>query len=72
MTYRGTVKDGVVVLPPEAGLPDGTTVEVQPVSPDGSGPDPLDELLHVAGRIEGLPRDLAAQHDHYLHGTPKR
>jgi len=22
--------------------------------------------------LEGLPTDLAAQHDHYLHGLPKR
>ena len=28
MSYKGTVKNGVVVLPPEAKLPDGTPVEV--------------------------------------------
>lgn len=24
------------------------------------------------GTLDGLPDDLAAQHDHYLYGTPKR
>ncbi len=28
-------------------------------------------LLEVAGTAEGLPRDLARNHDHYLHGTPR-
>ncbi len=28
MSYKGTVRNGVVVLPPEAKLPDGTEVEV--------------------------------------------
>jgi hypothetical protein len=29
-------------------------------------------LEAIAGTAEGLPADLATQHDHYLHGTPKR
>lgn len=29
-------------------------------------------LLELAGTAEGLPPDFAEQHDHYLHGTPKR
>ena len=29
-------------------------------------------LLEIAGSAEGLPTDLAQQHDHYLRGTPKR
>ena len=31
-----------------------------------------DALLEFAGTAEGLPPDLAENHDHYLHGTPKR
>jgi hypothetical protein len=26
----------------------------------------------VAGKAVGLPEDLAENHDHYLHGLPKR
>lgn len=29
-------------------------------------------LLEVAGTAKGLPPDYAHQHDHYLHGTPKK
>lgn len=29
-------------------------------------------LLKYAGCCTGLPSDLAAEHDHYLYGTPKR
>jgi hypothetical protein len=29
-------------------------------------------LLEVAGTAKSLPEDLSANHDHYLHGTPKR
>jgi hypothetical protein len=39
-------------------------------------PRPLDTLrealLAAAGTCEGLPPDYAAEHDHYLYGTPKR
>ena len=31
-----------------------------------------DGLLKIAGRIEGLPADLARNHDHYLHGLPHK
>ena len=27
---------------------------------------------NVAGIAKGLPPDLAEQHDHYIHGTPKK
>jgi hypothetical protein len=29
-------------------------------------------LSPVAGTAQGLPQDLAENHDHYLYGTPKR
>jgi len=29
-------------------------------------------MLEFVGSIDGLPEDFAAEHDHYLHGTPKR
>jgi hypothetical protein len=42
--------------------------------PQGSA-DPLTTLAALAGEHPDnpdLPADLAAQHDHYLYGTPKR
>jgi hypothetical protein len=29
-------------------------------------------LLKHAGCLTDLPADMAEQHDHYIHGTPKR
>jgi hypothetical protein len=79
MTCRGTVKSGVVVLPPEVTLPEGAEVvvtlpDVQPETVTESTIwDRLGELGRWAEtRPTDLPPDLAANHDHYLHGLPKR
>ena len=79
MTYRGKVKDGVVVLDEPAALPDGTEVSVRalkgargPVRRKGSAPTLLDELEPFIGMAEGLPPDASANVDHYLYGAPKQ
>jgi hypothetical protein len=71
MTFRGEVKGGVVVLEPGAILGEGTLVRVEPIE---SCPTLTlaDRLKPVIGIADGLPSDLAAQHDHYLHGRPKQ
>ena len=73
ITLPGTVTNGVVVLNGGPTVPDGTQVQVViPVDPETAA-SPLGRvLLKYAGRAKGLPADMAAQHDHYLHGTPKR
>jgi hypothetical protein len=38
MIYRGKVHGGVVILPPEVQLPDGTDVNVQPLTDVQPGP----------------------------------
>lgn len=78
MTLQGHFENGHIVLDTPVVLPDGTkvTVSVQPVSKlDGSEeelPSLYDRLKSVAGSAQGLPTDLAINHDHYLHGQPKR
>jgi hypothetical protein len=72
MSFIGTVINGTIVLADEVHLPDGTQVEVRVQEP-AKAASPLGEmLLRHAGKAEGLPDDAAAQHDHYLYGTPKR
>lgn len=39
---------------------------------EGNRPAWGQALLEVAGAAEDLPDDYAANHDHYLHGAPKR
>jgi hypothetical protein len=76
MVYHGKVQDGVVVFDKDAGLPDGTHVRVEPfVRDDGvavEGPTLAEQFADVIGTVPDLPSDMAAQHDHYLHGAPKR
>jgi len=76
MTYRGTVKEGVVVLEGGVKLADGTAVEVHPVAAKPETPADADSLgrrlMKHAGAVKGLPADLARNHDHYIHGTPPK
>jgi hypothetical protein len=78
MSYKGTIKNGVVVLEPGANPPEGAPVRVEllakpvgtlpelPVAPDE---DPLFDMSNYAVDC-GIP-DLAVNLDHYLYGHPK-
>lgn len=82
MTYRGHVKNGCVQLDAPLDLPDGTTVSVRPLKgssrrssskPPKTAPTTWGRtLLKYAGKAKGLPADLARNHDHYIHGVPKK
>jgi hypothetical protein len=76
MVYRGIVKNGVVVFRQGAELPEGTEVQVEPVARGEiaaeRGPTLAEQLSDVIGSVPELPSDMAEQHDHYLHGAPKR
>ena len=60
-------------------LPEGAEVrielvatEAEPALVDEEGQTLGQKLLKYAGVVRGLPADLAKNHDHYLHGTPKK
>ena len=81
MTYEGTVQNGVVVLAGGQTLPEGTVVQVlpqkaQPIAADEDPRTIWQKLADLGREVESLPcdlpADLAANHDHYLHGLPKR
>jgi len=71
MTYRGHVKNGQITLDEAICLPEGAEVNVEVVEKGEQQPTIWDKLLAIAGTIEG-PEDWAENHDHYIHGTPKR
>ena len=71
----GRVVNGIVVLDQPGTLEDGTEVRVRPVKKatgrEGSDSSLSEMLLSFAGTVEGLPDDMALNHDHYLYGVPK-
>ena len=69
MSFTGTVKDGVVVLPPDISLPAGTVVRVEPLLEQP--PTLWETLKDFDGIAQDVPADLAAQLDHYVHGHPR-
>jgi hypothetical protein len=83
MLLEGTVINGAIVLDGGEQLPEGARVEVALKEPEPRAADNVrarpkaasalgEALMKLAGTAVGLPEDMAAQHNHYLHGTPKR
>lgn len=77
MTILKAHFDGKVIVPEEpVDLPTGRILEVrvEPVEPPQRPKTALEKLVELAEKFPagGLPPDAAAQHDHYLYGTPKR
>lgn len=78
MTLSGTVMNGVVVLDGGPVPVEGTKVDVV-VRPSPGEEKPAEQpkgphawMLEFAGKLHDMPADFAEQHDHYIHGTPKR
>jgi hypothetical protein len=71
MALEGVVHNGVIVPDDAQALSEGTRVRIEPVKAAEQA---------TFGKLFGdlvvdcpeLPTDLAAQHDHYRLGTPKR
>ena len=70
MSYKGVIKNGQITLPPEAVLPEGAAVVVE-VETEAPIADFAMELLKLA-KERDWPTDMSLNHDHYLHGLPKR
>jgi hypothetical protein len=73
VSYKGTVKNGVVVLPPEAKLPEGTEVEVIAEADLLPEDHPaIAAILKLAKPRPDWPEDFALNHAHYAKGHPKK
>ncbi len=70
MEYSASVRNGAIVLDEPHALPDGTRVTV--IFNEKPLPPLAERLKNVIGKAVGLPPDMAENHDHYLHGLPKR
>lgn len=80
MIVIAKVQNGVLALPPGTQLPEGAEVRVIVPDPKEAPAPEVPEsedsfsqwMLKYAGTIDGLPEDFADEHDHYIHGTPRR
>lgn len=77
MELKGTIQNGVAVPDGECSLPEGTKVRISPSNGvHAQAPTIWDKLRELGKKAESretaLPADLADNHDHYLHGRPKR
>jgi hypothetical protein len=72
MTYRGHIKNGQIAFDEPVRLPEGAEVHVEVMKNGERQPTIWEELMELAGTVEGLPSDAAENHDHYLYGTPKK
>jgi hypothetical protein len=71
MVYKGKIKGGMVVMDDAIDLPEGLEVEIHIPDPRYAGPTLYERLESVIGIAEGLPSDLAENHDRYIHGQSK-
>jgi hypothetical protein len=71
MELEGVVHNGVVVPDDAAALPEGARVRII-VAPVENPKTFGERFARFKGAVPGLPQDLAAQHEHYRLGTPKR
>ena len=81
MTLTAKVRNGRIELPDGVHVPDGAEVQIILPTPapaeseepsEGLGPTLYETLKDFIGKAEGLPADFADEHDHYLHGAPRR
>src|ERR1019366_8380428 len=68
MSVIGTVRNGVIELPPDAKLEEGQRVEIVATSLSPDDAFVLRETVLAAPRVRELPDDLASNLDYYLHG----
>ena len=74
MTYKGKVRNGVVVLQEDVSLPEDAEVNVELVgrSQPEQPPSWAEVFKDVIGSVDDMPPDMAENHDHYIHGTTKK
>lgn len=71
-TFKAKFDRGVLIPQQPLDLREGEVIELEVKT---QAPRPLQRLAELAAQFPAdpeSPRDGAAQHDHYLYGTPKR
>ena len=71
MSFKGTVKNGVIVLPPGATLPNGTNVEIRARGLPKEDPF-VSAVKKVKKKRTHWPKDYSRNLDRYLYGGRER
>ena len=74
MSITATVENDIIKLPPGVHLPDGTRGRIETDESAAVAPNRTlaERYAKFVGLADDLPEDMAKNHDHYLHGAPKR
>jgi hypothetical protein len=79
MTLEGHIENGQIVLDQQTPLPEGVRVRVELLDREAPRPPSEVELptlyeryRDIIGQAKDLPSDFAENHDHYIHGAPKK
>jgi hypothetical protein len=70
MSITATVENDTIRLPPGIHVPDGTPARV--ILETVGGKTLAERYASLIGITDALPEDMAENHDHYLHGAPKK
>lgn len=71
MSYKGTIENGQIKLPADAVLPEGASVVVEVEHREEDFPEWSRGFIKLIKKRD-WPEDMALNHDHYLHGAPKK
>jgi hypothetical protein len=69
MSITAKVEGGKIILPPDVPWPSGTLVRIEPLAEQP--PSIWETLKDFDGIAQDLPKDLASNLDHYVHGHPR-
>ena len=74
MELEGTVRNGVIVVDGSSPLVEGTKVRITIETPGEPSRNLTlrERLLRTRWNCRRPPAGYRANHDHYIHGTPKR
>jgi hypothetical protein len=72
MSFTGIIKNGVVILPPDAKLPEGAQVDVVLREAQPQEDSFLQAVAKIARPRPHWPKDYALNHGHYVSGEPRK
>ena len=70
MSITAIVENDTIKLPPGVHVPDGTSARI--IFETVARRTLAERYAGLIGITDALPEDMADNHDHYLHGAPKK